>query len=74
MADSHPSLQLVYAPFLAKIAEVSLGHFEWAEFTRIYYYGLRFGVEKLSEEAKWNMEYVRRYILNEYATMGIVRR
>lgn len=44
LADSHPSLQMIYAPFLAKIVEISLGHFEWAEFTRIYYYGLRFGV------------------------------
>lgn len=74
LADSHPSLQLAYAPFLARIIEISLGHFEWTQFTRIYYYGLRFGVEKLSQEAKWNMEYVRRYILNEYATMGIIRR
>lgn len=74
LADSHPSLQQIYTPYLLTLLEMSMGHFHWTELTRIYYYGLRFGVESLSDEAKWNMEYVRRYILNEYATMGLRRR
>jgi hypothetical protein len=64
VADSHPTLQNVYSPYLSILLEVSLGHFPWRDLTRLYYYGLRFGIEEHSEEALWNMEYVRRYILN----------
>jgi hypothetical protein len=45
LADTHPSLQSLYTPYLLLLIELSLGHFPWTELTRIYYYGLRFGVE-----------------------------
>lgn len=45
----------------------------WTYLTQLYYFGLKWKAED-TESGYWKMEYVRRYILNEYAEMGISRR
>ena len=57
-----------YRSFFAKVLELSLGNFEWETQNTIYYFGV---VWKVEDE---NMEYLRRYILNTYASLGTARR
>ena len=57
-----------YKSFFSKILSLSLGNFEWETQNTIYYYGL---VWKIEDE---NMEYLRRYILNTYASLGTARK
>ena len=53
---------------MRKVIEISLGNFEWETQNTIYYHGLIWGIE---DE---NMEYLRRYILNTYASLGTARK
>ena len=72
-ADRHPALQTLYLPYLERLLNFSLGRFEWPLLTQLYYFGLRWKANT-GESGFWRMEYVRRYIMNEYASMGIRRR
>ena len=49
----------------------SLGNFTWEYYNMIYYFGFIGGL--LKEESE-NMEYLRRYVLNGYAALGVNRR
>ena len=57
-----------YQSFFCEVLKLSLGNFGWETQNTIYYYGL---VWRISDE---NMEYLRRYILNTYASLGTARK
>lgn len=57
-----------YRQYFEKLISLSLGNFEWESQNTIYYYGLLWGFD--SED----MEYLRRYILNTYASLGTSRK
>ena len=57
-----------YEPFYRLVLRMSLGSFKWENQNVIYYLGQVHGIE---DE---NLEYLRRYILNTYASLGTARR
>lgn len=57
-----------YGEFYAMVLRMSLGNFKWESQNVIYYFG---HVQGVHDE---NLEYLRRYILNTYASLGTARR
>lgn len=57
-----------YEKFYRSVLKMSLGNFKWESQNIIYYYG---SIQHIEDE---NMEYLRRYILNTYASLGTARK
>ena len=57
-----------YETFFRLVLKMSLGNFKWENQNIIYYFGQVNGIHDD------NLEYLRRYILNTYASLGTARR
>lgn len=59
---------IFYEQFYKFVLKLSLGTFKWENQNIVYYLGT---VWKINDE---NMEYLRRYIIHSYASLGTARR